>query len=124
VGVRVSSHLGDLTRDLQSASKRMPRKISTAVYATARDGARVARGFAKGTAGAHGKHYPKAITAERISRFIAEYGNDAALPQGGMSFEWGSRNQKPHLDIARSHDIAKITFRKKTEEALEEGLPW
>jgi hypothetical protein len=34
-----------------------------------------------------------------------EYGPDAAMPQGGMSFEFGSRNQKPHLDLAKSADV-------------------
>jgi hypothetical protein len=27
------------------------------------------------------------------------------MPQGGMSFEFGSRNQPPHLDLNRSADI-------------------
>jgi hypothetical protein len=34
-----------------------------------------------------------------------EYGPDIARPQGGMSFEYGSRNQPPHLDLARSADL-------------------
>lgn len=124
MGVHVYARLEDLVHDLDKSSKEMPRLIGSAVHETAKDGAKYARRFAHGTARRHGKHYPKAITAERLGRYIAEYGPDAALPQGGMSFEWGSRNQPPHLDIAQSFDIAQARFRIRTEEALERGLPW
>ena len=31
--------------------------------------------------------------------------SDVAKPQGDMSFERGSRNQPPHLDLNRSADV-------------------
>ncbi|MGW4663182.1 hypothetical protein [Streptosporangium sandarakinum] len=60
---------------------------------------------AKETAGRHGRHYPRSITAEQVfDRSAAEWevGPDSALPQGGMGrgFEFGSINQPPHLDGA------------------------
>ncbi len=67
--------------------------------------------LARESAGKHGKHYHRAITSESTSglglfgnTYSAEYGPDISKPQGGMSFEFGSRNQKPHLDLARSAD--------------------
>lgn len=101
---------------------KIPAKARVDMRATVRDGIRVgntlARDFAKKSAGRHGKHYPKAFSFEMQqslfgtgSRVIAgEYGPDIAKPQGGMSFERGSRNQKPHLDITRSADIITPAF--------------
>lgn len=60
---------------------------------------------AKETAGQHGKHYPKAITAEQIpvtDEILWEVGPERMRKQGDMSFEYGSRNQPPHLDGARA----------------------
>lgn len=51
--------------------------------------------------GRHGKHYPKSIgfSTRTVGPLAveAEVGPDASKPQGGMSFEFGSRNQPPHL---------------------------
>jgi hypothetical protein len=64
-------------------------------------------------------HYPKSITWDQPKSYYgfggggaisAEYGPDTARPQGGMSFEHGSRNQPPHLDLARSADIVAVQF--------------
>lgn len=101
---------------------KIPAKARVDMRATVRDGLRVgntlARDFAKKSAGRHGKHYPKAFTTEMRPTFTGfgtsiisgEYGPDIARPQGGMSFETGSRNQKPHLDLARSADIIGPAF--------------
>lgn len=55
---------------------------------------------ARATSGQHGKRYPDSITMDmKVSRSIeVEVGPDPRLPQGGMSFEYGSVNQPPHLD--------------------------
>ncbi len=60
---------------------------------------------ARRTAGRHGKHYPNAITFEQVGPLVFEVGPESARPQGGMSFEYGSRNQPPHLDGNRAADI-------------------
>lgn len=59
------------------------------------------------TSGDHGKHYPKSITSRPIlgvSRVGAEAYADPAKRQGSMArgFEFGSRNQPPHLDGLRA----------------------
>lgn len=97
--------LGDLDREM----RRIPGKAATAaarsVKTRAEQGNRSAKAFATKSAGSHGKHYPDAFSAEAISAFEWEYGPDASKPQGGMSFEYGSRNQPPHMDLNKSADI-------------------
>lgn len=64
--------------------------------------------------GKHGKHYPNSITMETRTvgpmHVEAEVGPDASKKQGGMSFEFGSRNQPPHLSG------------QKAAQGLEESL--
>lgn len=61
---------------------------------------------ARQTSGEHGKHYPDSIDMERRggTDIVVEVGPNPAKPQGGMSFEYGSRNQPPHLDGQRATD--------------------
>lgn len=67
---------------------------------------------ARETSGEHGRHYPDSIDKDLlISRdIVVEVGPNPAKPQGGMSFEYGSVNQPPHLDGQRAADelIPKI----------------
>ena len=53
----------------------------------------------------------------------AAYGPDSSLPQGGMSFEEGSRNQPPHNDLANSLDLIRPKFHRDVNE-LVDGLFW
>lgn len=111
--IRVTHGIGRLAADMAD----IPARARVDMRATVREGIRVgntvARDFAKQSAGKHGKHYHRAFSTEMrrdftgfgVSIMSGEYGPDIAKPQGGMSFEFGSRNQKPHLDLARSADI-------------------
>lgn len=59
------------------------------------------------TSGEHGKHYPNSITSRLalgLSRIEVEAYADPAKRQGSMArgFEFGSRNQPPHLDGLRA----------------------
>ncbi len=84
------------------------------------------RDNAKDTAGAHGKHYPKAITASSASRGVGdvawEVGPLSALPQGGMSFEYGSVNQPPHLDGARAAEVVEPQFYQAVRDMVDKAL--
>lgn len=111
--VRVTSTLDDLERDLSAIPAKAATGFARAVGKVGRRGKDLAKTSAKKTAGRHGKHYPNAFTVNTSSffgfgggQFVAEYGPEAGYPQGGMSFEWGSRNQPPHLDLNHSADIA------------------
>jgi hypothetical protein len=103
--VRVTSSIGDLASDLRTMAVTAKPSLARVVERNADRGARLAHDFAVRSAGKHGKHYPNAISAEPRGLLTWEYGPDASRPQGGMSFEFGSRNQPPHLDLARSADI-------------------
>lgn len=116
--VRVRHDIGRLAADMAD----IPARARVDMRATVREGIKVgnslARDFAARSEGAHGKHYHKAFTTEMRPTFegfgsvifSGEYGPDIARPQGGMSFEFGSRNQKPHLDLARSADTIGPAF--------------
>ena len=109
-GINVRHGIGDLANDLAGIAPKAVKGIAGTLREGARVGAQLARENARRTAGKHGKHYPRSITADRTLKggfglWAIEYGPDPSRRQGGMSFEFGSRNQKPHLDLARSADV-------------------
>jgi len=125
--VRVIGSVGDLARDLESIATRVRPDMRGVVRDGIRVGADLARTNARRTAGRHGKHYPRSITSEMNAglglfgnTISGEYGPDTARPQGGMSFEFGSRNQAPHLDLARSADIVGPAFARSVREQIDE----
>lgn len=111
--VRVRHGIDDLASDLAAIPVKATREMRGIVRDGIRVGNQVAKDNARRSEGAHGKHYHKAFTTEIRPVFAGfgtvihsgEYGPDIARPQGGMSFEFGSRNQPPHLDLARSADL-------------------
>lgn len=125
--VHVTHTIGDLARDLAQIPVKAAKECQEIVRDGAKAGAILARTNAERTAGAHGKHYPKSITSEQRSPyhfgggsvFSAEYGPDIAKNQGGMSFEYGSRNQPPHLDLARSADIIGPALAQEVRQMLD-----
>lgn len=119
--------LGDLIADFKRIGKEAPPALRGVVREGIATGNSVAKDFARESAGAHGKHYHKAFTTEMRSnrRFLdhivyqGEYGPDIALPQGGMSFENGSRNQPPHHDLAKSADLIGPSFGKEVGDVVD-----
>lgn len=110
--VRVVHDIGDLANDMVAISKRVRPEMREVVRDCITEGNRVAKANAKRTAGVHGKHYHRAFSASMHrglglfgNAISGEYGPDASKPQGGMSFERGSRNQPPHNDLAKSADL-------------------
>jgi hypothetical protein len=75
---------------------------------------------AKATSGQHGKRYPDSITTDmHVSTNIeVEVGPDPQLPQGGMSFEFGSVNQPPHLDGQMAADEVVPRIDRRIDAAL------
>lgn len=67
------------------------------------------RSNAESTAGAHGVHYPKSVDSELVFNLggvSVDVGPNSAKRQGSMGkgFEFGSKNQPPHLDGLRAMD--------------------
>lgn len=117
--VNITHTLGDLDRDLRALPVKEARMRAEMVRGTAERGNRIAANFARASAGSHGKHYHKAFTAEAVDPFTWVYGPEAARPQGGMSFEYGSRNQAPHLDLNRSADVVGDSLTDNAQKMLE-----
>lgn len=117
--IRVTVHhdLDDLQRDMVDIAKRAPRDMRDHVREATKVGNTVAKDYARASAGRHGKHYHRAFTTDLTSFYgfgggsiVGEYGPDPARPQGGMSFEGGSRNQPAHNDLAKSADRIAPAF--------------
>jgi N-acetylglucosamine kinase-like BadF-type ATPase len=121
--VQVTHTIGELARDVRAVAVTAQSKFARTVRASAAEGNRVAKGIARESAGAHGKHYHKAFTAEAVTPLMWEYGPDASRPQGGMSFEHGSRNQPPHLDLNKSADVVGPKFADGISDDLD-SLFW
>lgn len=121
--VRVTHTLAGLDRDMRALPVKAVRETAKVVRANAVEGNRRAKAFAQASAGAHGKHYHRAFTAEALSATTWEYGPDASKPQGGMSFEYGSRNQRPHLDLNRSADVQGVKLGESVRDLLN-NLFW
>lgn len=121
--ISVTDTLGDLERDLRRVPVKVAREMAQSVKSNAKAGNRLAAKNATATAGRHGKHYPDAFTAEAITPLMWEYGPDSAKPQGGMSFEEGSRNQPPHHDLLKSMDVYGWQLRLDARDAIR-GAFW
>lgn len=82
---------------------------------------------AKESAGSHGKHYHRAITAEQIpasGEVLWHVGPESHRPQGSMGrgFEFGSVNQPPHLDGDQAATKVEALFLAGVEKALKDLL--
>lgn len=123
--------------DLASDMAGLPPKIARDSIKTVRDGIRVGNALAKAnarrTSGSHGKHHHRAYSAEMhgLTQNIAsqgftysgEYGPDAGKPQGGMSFEEGSRNQRPHRPLGRTIPMVAPAFHAEYARKID-GWFW
>lgn len=124
-------HVSHGLADLQADMVRIIPKAKKDMRDTVRDGVKVgsmlARENARRSSGTHGRLYPRTITAS-MSRggglfgntYSGEYGPDPSKPQGGMSFEFGSRNQPPHLDLARSADAVGPSLAQSIRDASKD----
>lgn len=103
--IHVTHSLGDLKADLRTIATRAPGDMHRVIDRNGHEGNRAAAQRAKRTAGAHGRHYHRAFSWEMTGPTTGEFGPDSEMPQGGMSFERGSRNQPWHGDLALTADV-------------------
>lgn len=122
--ITVSHTLGDLERDMRRIPRMVVADMRDVVREAAIVGNTVARDNARRTAGTHGKLYPRSFTWEMRhslfggAGFVAEYGPVVGRRQGGMSFEFGSRNQPPHLDLNKSADLVGPAFAGEVRQKI------
>lgn len=107
-----------LARDIRKAAVKIEAGLPRLVKRNAELGQKLARESVRRNAPIYGVHYDDAITTERTGKLEWEYGPDSAMPQGGMSFEFGSRNQKPHLDLNNAADIVGPKLARDVHELI------
>lgn len=78
---------------------------------------------ARETSGQHGKWYPDSIDSELafdIGGVSVDVGPNSAKKQGSMGrgFEFGSRNQPPHLDGLRALDGMQVEAERVIDSAV------
>ena len=125
--INVRGGVNDLIADFGKIRTEAPRALSGVVRDGIKAGTVLAKDNARRSAGSHGKRYPAAITSQMRTPYRygagaiyhGEYGPDISRPQGGMSFEYGSRNQKPHMDLNRSADIIGPRFPTEVADAID-----
>lgn len=103
--------------DFQRAGPRITRRLATVVTEASADVRDEWRANATETAGEHGRHYPERIAVHPDGPLAADI-YPSGRPQGEMSFEFGSRNQPPHLDGQRALDMLAPRIRRRFESAL------
>lgn len=117
-----SSNIRDLAADFSTVPERSQRAAARVVHDIADRGHDLSKARAKVSAGKHGKHYSRAWSLERLDQLGLSwvYGPDASKPQGNMSFEGGSRNQKPHEDLAISADLIRPELGRVVDAMMRE----
>lgn len=122
-----ASELNRLAAELGTAAVRSGPAVVAAVKAGGKLIETTWRANAVATAGAHGKHYPRSIKSNMSGTNAASVqvtiAPDPGMMQGGMSFEFGSSRQPPHLDGARALETATPAVLSLVEKAVTEGVP-
>ncbi len=117
-----ASEMTRLAVDLGRAGAKAVPTVAVAVQAGGKLLEAGWRANAAATSGVHGKHYPKSIKAKPTGVLESTVAPDPGMMQGGMSFEFGSRNQPPHLDGARALAAFEPQFLSMVEKAATEGV--
>lgn len=116
-----TGEVSELAFDLERAGPLVQRRLITVGNEWSEDLQDHWRNNAVLTARSHGKHYPKRIDWDRIGFLDWEIGPHGH-PQGEMSFEYGSRNQPPHLDGGRALDMELPRLPRRVALAGERAL--
>lgn len=112
--------LSALAVDLGKVSAGTTVKMAEVFREAGRDLTKQWAANARATSGTHGKYYPDSIDSEmQISTdIVVEVGPNPAKKQGGMSFEYGSVNQPPHLDGQKAADAEVPKLEARVDTAL------
>ena len=102
--ISVQTNANLIAADLGKVAGRVVGRARLAVDLSGRQVAEAWRSNAEQTSGEHGKHYPKSIQSRMTGALEATVAPQEGMQQAGMSFEYGSRNQPPHLDGQRAVD--------------------
>lgn len=118
----VTSNARQVAADLGKINGKAFRNVAIAVQLAGKWVERDWKANASQTAGAHGKHYPDSIKAEKTGALESTIEPDESMKQGAMSFEYGSRNQPPHLDGLRAFDGRQAAINRAIRRAVENAF--
>lgn len=113
--ISVRHGIRELEGDFRTIQRQAPREMMKTVREGINVGRDVVTGYVMARYSHYGWHYRRSMiatmhgpTSSLSSRglvYSGEYGPNPKHAQGRMSFENGSRNQKPHGDLAKSADL-------------------
>lgn len=119
--VVVHNHLDDLAADMVGIEPKFAKTMPAVVKRSLREGNALARSYARGSSGPHGKNYYKRITAEMTAPLSGEYGPHGTVAGNAVGGGWRSGPQ--NTDLPRSADTIAPKFAKDAGDALG-GLFW
>jgi hypothetical protein len=125
VSISISVNGAQVVRAFDVTSRAAFNAVKGAVEESAVEVRDLWRDNATQSSGKHGKHYPKSINYKMVpslSAIVAEVEPTEGMMQAGMSFEFGSRNQPPHLDGQRAKDSAEPKIEQRIDRALGRAL--
>lgn len=126
MGVHIdTTEIKTLTHDISRMPLAIQRRVPDAMRELGREAQRRWRADSRQQDLPHGKHYPKAITNELTEAGLAvEIGPESHRPQGGMGagFEYGSRNQPPHLSGNKMADRMEPKIPERITKAVMRGI--
>lgn len=121
-------NIEDLADDLRAMPVKEAREMTGVVREGARVGVSLAKDNARRTQGKHAKLYARTFSASTKRAFFgfgaavysAEYGPEAH-GQGLLApiLERGTRNNPPHLDLAKSADVIGPALVREVRDALD-----
>lgn len=122
-----NNEFADLARDFAESGIKVGAAVYEAFKASGDAFAEDWRSNARETSGVHGKYYPDSITSETLLALgvRVQTGPETGRKQGrmGRGFEFGSVNQRPHLDGARALPIADRRLDRLSDAAIGHALP-
>ena len=118
MSIFVTTNGAAVSAELGRVSAQVVRQARVVIEDAGRDVRDEWRSNATETAGEHGKHYPRSIQSRMSGVLEATVEPDESMRQGGMSFEFGSRNQPPHLDGQRAIDRLGPLIERRLEALL------
>lgn len=118
MSIAITTSGGTLATTLTGLGPKNVGRLTTVVHEAAADVRDGWRANAQETSGWHGWRYPSTIRSYREGPLSARVEPREWMRQGGMSFEFGSRNQPPHLDGQRALDTLAPRLIRRFESAL------
>jgi hypothetical protein len=117
-----ASELTTLEHWLNASGDRLSEPVSALTKKAGDEHANAWRANARRTSGSHGKLYPRTIRnhfTDGPGFAESETGSSSPAARG---YEFGSRNQQPHLDGTKAFDKASADFIRAGEQAIAAAL--